>query len=188
MPIGSEDKLVGLVDLTDRQAYHFLGASGEQVPPPPLPPPPTHRMPAHACASCEAIACQHSLHQRVCGHLSPETGCSCEQHGHPALDAPGVQEARSPASPQCESKAIALRARAPRVSALSAVQEMRCIQHLTSIEPTVRWYRNALSQLWMTSACNSVSHPPTHVASGGFQISSATYTTASMISCLARRV
>lgn len=43
VPIGSEDKLVGLVDLTDRQAYHFLGASGEQVPPPLSPRPPlTH--------------------------------------------------------------------------------------------------------------------------------------------------
>ena len=31
VPIGSEDKLTGLVDLVDRQAYHFLGASGEEV-------------------------------------------------------------------------------------------------------------------------------------------------------------
>jgi len=31
VPIGSEDKLAGLVDLVDRQAYHFLGPSGEQV-------------------------------------------------------------------------------------------------------------------------------------------------------------
>lgn len=37
MPIGSEDRLQGLVDLTTRTAYEFHGASGEHVTPVPLP-------------------------------------------------------------------------------------------------------------------------------------------------------
>ena len=31
LPMGSEDQLRGLVDLIDRRAFHFEGASGEQV-------------------------------------------------------------------------------------------------------------------------------------------------------------
>lgn len=37
MPIGAEDRLRGLVDLTTRAAYEFHGAAGEEVTPVPLP-------------------------------------------------------------------------------------------------------------------------------------------------------
>lgn len=38
LPIGSEDKLRGLVDLTSRTAFEFHGAAGETITPVPLPP------------------------------------------------------------------------------------------------------------------------------------------------------
>jgi elongation factor G len=37
VPIGAEDRLRGLVDLTTRAAYEFHGAAGEAVTPVPLP-------------------------------------------------------------------------------------------------------------------------------------------------------
>ena len=37
VPIGAEDRLRGLVDLTTRAAYEFHGAAGEEVTPVPLP-------------------------------------------------------------------------------------------------------------------------------------------------------
>ena len=100
VPIGSEDKLVGLVDLIDRQAYHFLGASGEQVPPPP-PPPPTHthtHIDPHTLAQAAGpCARQHSLDQKYCGPMPCEMIRSCRRH-HP-LNTAGAQKACSPPSP-----------------------------------------------------------------------------------------
>lgn len=59
--IGAEDKLKGLIDLVDRQAYHFLGASGEVVTP--------VEFPADLAAHVEARRAE--LVERVSHHVSP---------------------------------------------------------------------------------------------------------------------